>query len=78
MLIALLGHHNPVGILVAAIFYAALKTGSDSINMYTNVPKEIVAMIQGLLVLFLAVQFISERFVLIKKTKKAKEEVSCK
>ncbi|MEG0979487.1 MAG: ABC transporter permease, partial [Oscillospiraceae bacterium] len=28
MLIALLGAHNPVGIIIAAIFYAGLKTGS--------------------------------------------------
>ena len=61
MLIALLGGHSPGGILIAAIFYAALKTGSDNINMYTNVPKEIVALIQGLIILFLAVKFISER-----------------
>lgn len=59
MLIALLGGHSPGGVLVAAVFYAALKTGSDNINMYTSVPKEIVALIQGLIILFLAVKFIS-------------------
>jgi len=61
MLIALLGGHNPLGVLVASIFYAALKTGSDNINLYTNVPKEIVAMVQGLIILFLAVKFIKRR-----------------
>lgn len=58
MLIALLGGHSPIGVAVAALFYAALKTGSDSINMYTAVPKEIIAIIQGLMILFLSVQFI--------------------
>lgn len=62
MLIALLGSHNPVGVLIAAIFYAALKTGSEYIGIYTNVPKDIVAIIQGLLILFLSVKFINERF----------------
>lgn len=57
MLIALLGGHDPIGILVAAVFYAALKTGADSINMYSDVPKEIIALIQALIVLFLAVKF---------------------
>lgn len=61
MLVALLGGHTPIGILVASIFYAALKTGSDSINMYTSVPKEIVALIQGIMILFLAVKFIKEK-----------------
>lgn len=73
MLIALMGGHDPLGILIAAIFYAGLKTGADSINMYTNVPKEIVALIQGLIVLFLAVKFIGERFNLMKSGKKRKE-----
>ena len=45
-----------------AIFYAALKTGSEYIGIYTNVPKDIVAIIQGLLILFLSVKFINERF----------------
>ena len=58
---ALMGGHTPIGILVASIFYAALKTGSDSINMYTSVPKEIVALIQGIMILFLAVKFLKEK-----------------
>lgn len=70
MLIALMGGHDPIGILIAAIFYAGLKTGADSINMYTSVPKEIVALIQGLIVLFLAVKFIGERFRLFGRTRK--------
>ena len=78
MLIALLGGHSPGGILIAAIFYAALKTGSDNINMYTSVPKEIVALIQGLIILFLAVKFISERtnFSFRKKSAKKREEAA--
>jgi simple sugar transport system permease protein len=62
MLIALLGRHSPIGILVAAIFYSALKIGSENINMYTNVPKEIVSVIQSLIILFLAIRFIDERY----------------
>lgn len=74
MLIALMGGHNPIGILVAAIFYAGLKTGADSINMYTNVPTEIVSLIQGIIVLFLAVKFFNERFQLTKHSKKVGKE----
>lgn len=60
MLIALLGQHNPTGIIIAAIFYSALKTGGDSISIFTNVPKEIVSVIQGLIILFLSIRFISQ------------------
>lgn len=62
MLIALLGGHSPIGVLIAAVLYAALKTGADNINMYSTVPKEIVAVIQGLIILFLAAKLIDERF----------------
>jgi len=74
MLIALLGGHSPIGVLIAAIFYAALKTGSDSINMYTSVPKEIVSIIQGLIILFLAVRFINNNTQLFDRFKKVKKE----
>ena len=47
--------------------------------MYTNVPKEIVALIQALIVLFLAVKFIDGRFHLVErlKGKKGKESKTC-
>ena len=61
MLVSLLGGHSPVGVIIAAVLYAALKTGADNINMYSTVPKEIVAVVQALIVLFLAAKFIDER-----------------
>jgi len=60
MLIALLGRCSPIGIIIAAIFYSSLKTGGDSINIFTNVPKEIVSVIQGLTILFLSIRFINQ------------------
>lgn len=59
MLIALLGNHNPVGILIAAILYAALKTGSEYIGLFTSVPKDIVGVIQSVIILFLSVRFLA-------------------
>ena len=76
MLIALLGRHSPGGILLASVFYSALKTGADNINMYTTVPKEIVAVIQSLMILFLAVRFLNERFGFLKALKARKEAKS--
>ncbi len=67
MLIALLGGHSPTGVLIAAVFYAALKTGADHINLYSTVPKEIVSVIQGLIILFLAVKFVDEHTDIRKK-----------
>lgn len=69
MLISLLGGHSPIGVLIAAVFYSALKTGADNINMYTGIPKEIVAIIQGLIILFLSIKFIEDRFGPVKRWK---------
>ena len=74
MLIALLGRHSPAGIFVAAIFYSALKTGSEKIGLYTDVPNEIVSVIQGLMILFLSIQFLDERFGLFEKLKQKKAD----
>lgn len=77
MLIALLGRHSPAGIFVAALFYSALKTGSEKIGLYTSVPNEIVAVIQSLIILFLAIQFFDERYGLFDRfrEKRANKEV---
>ena len=72
MLVALLGRHSPVGIFIAAIFYSALKTGSEKIGLYTSVPNEIVSVIQSLIILFLAVQFFNERYSFLDKLREKK------
>lgn len=61
MLIALLGNHSPIGVLIASVFYAALKTGSEYTGLFTNVPKDIVSVIQGILILCLSVRFINRK-----------------
>lgn len=81
MLIALLGRHTPGGIFAAALFFSMLKTGSEKIGLYTSVPNEIVAVIQGLIILFLAIQFFDERYGLMERIReklnsgKEKQEV---
>lgn len=69
MLVALLANHSPMGVLVVSVFYAALKNGSEYIGLFTNVPKDIVGVIQGILILFLSVRFVSQNTSLSKKVK---------
>ena len=42
--------------------------------MYTAVPKEIVAIIQGMIILFLAVKFIGDKTSVFGRFKKGKKE----
>lgn len=67
MLIALLGNHSPIGVFVVSLFYAALKTGSEYIGIFTNVPKDIVGVIQGVLILFLSVKLINQHINIFSK-----------
>jgi simple sugar transport system permease protein len=60
MLISLLGMHSPVGIIFAAIFYSALITGSESIAIFSDVPREIIQIIQALIILNLSVKLLKE------------------
>lgn len=64
--IALLGKNNPFGILVAAIFYAALEIGGQTLQLKFHVDKEIVFIIQALIIILVAAENLF-RFMLNKK-----------
>lgn len=50
--VALLGRLHPAGMVVASIFFAALKVGSGAMQRAVQVPTTIVYIIQGLLIMF--------------------------
>jgi simple sugar transport system permease protein len=52
--VAVLGRNHPWGCLLAAIFFGALRSGGTFMNAVARVPVEMVGVIQGLIVLFVA------------------------
>ena len=52
--VAVLGRNNPWGVLGGALFFGALKAGGSFMQTNANVPNEMVQVIQGLVVLFVA------------------------
>jgi ABC-type uncharacterized transport system permease subunit len=54
---ALLANANPIGTAIAAFFLAALQTGGMGVELNTEVPLEIGAVIQAVLILFITVKF---------------------
>ncbi|MCT4594834.1 MAG: ABC transporter permease [Anaeromicrobium sp.] len=54
MLIALIVRNNPVGIVLMSIFFAMLKTGSNSMEIATGIPSELILVIQSIIILFIA------------------------
>ncbi len=51
--VALLGRNHPLGVVVAALFFGLLQKGALDINIFTNVPREIVLIIQASTIIFL-------------------------
>jgi general nucleoside transport system permease protein len=52
--VALLGRASPVGVVLAALLFGALHAGGTVMEGATQVPSDIVQVIQGLIVLFVA------------------------
>lgn len=67
--VALLGKNNPFGILVAAIFYASLEVGGQRLQQHYQVDKEIVFIIQALIIIFVASENLFKMFMAKRKVK---------
>jgi simple sugar transport system permease protein len=52
--IALLGASRPLGVVVAAILFGALRAGATPMQAATGIPVDLVTVIQGLIILFIA------------------------
>jgi len=52
--VALVGGLNPVGVLLAAVLFGALRSGGMTMTRATGVPLDIVIVLQALVILFVA------------------------
>lgn len=52
--VALIGRNHPIGIVFAALFFAALNVGGLTMQISSSVPQEMVQVIQGVIILVLA------------------------
>jgi simple sugar transport system permease protein len=59
--VALLGRGNPFGVIAAALLFGGLRAGAAKMQFDTQVPGEIIAVIQGLILLFVAADAIIRR-----------------
>jgi general nucleoside transport system permease protein len=64
--VALLGRSHPVGILLAALLLGAMRAGAPSMQIEAGIPVEIIDVIQGLILLFLAAEVVVRRLLRIK------------
>jgi simple sugar transport system permease protein len=55
--VAFLGRNNPIGIIFAAIIWAILSRGETALQIETNVPREFVIILQGILILTVVITY---------------------
>jgi simple sugar transport system permease protein len=56
--VALLGRTHPLGVLIAAVFFGALASGGAQVDMETPVPRELVTVIQAIVIIFVACEYL--------------------
>ena len=50
--VALMGRNHPIGVLLAAILFGFLYQGGAELALWTNIPRELIVVIQALVILF--------------------------
>lgn len=73
--VALLGKLHPAGVFISALFFGALRVGSNAMQRAVQVPISIVYVIQGLTILFILTDKLLQHYIIkIQRKKKMKKE----
>lgn len=59
--VSLLAKGNPLGILLAGVFYGGLQSGANIMEFATDVPKQLVDSLRAIIILFVAADFTGVR-----------------
>ena len=65
--VALLGRNRPLGVLVSALFFGGLASGGAQVDIETSVPRELVTVIQAIVILFVACEYPLRKAMFMKK-----------
>jgi ABC-type uncharacterized transport system permease subunit len=55
--VALLGRNTAVGCVLAAFLFGALQNGGATVQLFTNIPLELINVLQGTVMVFAVVEF---------------------
>ena len=61
-MIAMLGGSNPIGVVLASLFVAYLRVGADMVARLSDVPTEMVAILQALIILLVSAERFLHRY----------------
>lgn len=73
--IALLGRAHPVGVLLSALLFGAMRSGAPLMQIQADIPVEIVDVIQAFILLFLAAEVVVRRVFRLRAAKGGLEEI---
>jgi simple sugar transport system permease protein len=57
MTIALLVHNSPVGAIIASILFGILRSGSSTMEIFTDVPRDLIRVLEATIIFFAAMEF---------------------
>ncbi len=60
--VAVLGRNKPWGVLLAAFLFGALDAGGISMQLFAKIPMDLMTIVQGLVILFVATPYLIQRF----------------
>jgi len=67
--VALLGRANPIGIVLAALLLGGMRAGAPAMQITADIPIEIIDVIQGLILIFIAAEVVIRRLLRIRGDK---------
>jgi simple sugar transport system permease protein len=59
--VALLGRAHPVGVIGAALLFGVLRSGAGTMQRQTDIPVDIISIVQGVILLFVAAEVVIRR-----------------
>jgi ABC-type uncharacterized transport system permease subunit len=65
--VAMIGRNHPIGIIFAAVFFGGLLAGGRMMQLFAQVPLEMVRVVEGIVVLFLAIPELIRLFSFLRK-----------
>ena len=73
--LALLGNNHPVGVVLAALLFGALKNGATKMMVVSSIPIDIVTILQALILIFVAAPAIIRAIYHLRDSKVQTQEI---
>ena len=74
--VALLGRTSPIGIVLAALLFGAMRSGAAAMQIQAGVPKELVDLLQATILFFLVASPVIQRIFRLRGTKTGLDEAA--